>query len=120
MDHFFTYYTPSDLPELQNNTVATFADKNTAILAVGRSNEEATEKLKTANNQIQNLDEEMRINELKSVHINFTNRHIDYIPVTINNHIVPHANAAKYLGVTLDTKLRLEGPCQKEKGRTRY
>jgi hypothetical protein len=34
----------SDLPELGNSTVATFAD-NTAILAVGTSNEESTGKL---------------------------------------------------------------------------
>jgi retron-type reverse transcriptase len=42
----------SDLPELGNNTVATFAD-DTAILAVGTSNEESTGKLQTAINQIQ-------------------------------------------------------------------
>jgi hypothetical protein len=42
----------SDLPKLENGFVATFAD-DTAILAVGSSNEESTGKLQTAINQIQ-------------------------------------------------------------------
>ena len=42
----------SDLPKLENSTVATFAD-DTAILTVGNSNEESTGKLQTAINQIQ-------------------------------------------------------------------
>ena len=41
----------SDLPKLENSTVATFAD-DTAILTVGNSNEEYTGKLQTAINQI--------------------------------------------------------------------
>ena len=42
----------SDLSELENSIVATFAD-DTATLAVGSSNEESTGKLQTAINQIQ-------------------------------------------------------------------
>ena len=41
----------SDLPKLENSTVATFAD-DTRILRVGNSNEEYTGKLQTAINQI--------------------------------------------------------------------
>jgi hypothetical protein len=40
-----------DIPTLENDTIATFAD-DTAILTVGKNNEEATEKLQTAVNQI--------------------------------------------------------------------
>jgi len=47
-----------------------------------------------------------KLNESKSVHINFTNRRFEQIPVTINNQNVPCANTAKYLGMTLDAKLR--------------
>ena len=67
----------SDLPKLENNTVATFAD-DTAILAVGSSNEEATEKLQTAIDQMQKWTKKWRIhlNESKSVHVNFTNRRL--------------------------------------------
>jgi hypothetical protein len=43
----------SDLPKLENSTVATFAE-DIAILTVGSSNEESTGKLPTAINQITN------------------------------------------------------------------
>jgi hypothetical protein len=42
----------TDLPKLENSIVATFA-YDTAILAVGSSNDEYTGKLQTAINQIQ-------------------------------------------------------------------
>ena len=48
----------SDLPVLESSTVATFAD-DTAILAIGSSNEESTEKLQTAINQIQKMDKKI-------------------------------------------------------------
>jgi hypothetical protein len=56
-----------------------------------------------------NMDKKKRniqLNETKSVHINFTNRICEHIPVTINNQKVPYANTAKYLGMNLDAKLR--------------
>lgn len=96
-----------DLPVPENNTIATFAD-DTAILAVGKSNEETANKLQTAINQFQSWTKRWRIklNETKSVHIDFTNKRIEHAPVTINGQIIPYANTAKYLGLTLDTKLR--------------
>jgi hypothetical protein len=48
----------SDLPELENITVATFAD-DTAILTVSSSNVESTGKLQTALNQIQKWTKKM-------------------------------------------------------------
>ena len=106
----------SDIPELGNSTVATFAD-GTAILAVGTSNEESTGKLQTAINQIQTWTKKwnIQLNESKSVHINFTNRRIENIPVTINNQKVPCANTAKYLGMTLDAKLRWKAHVKKKR-----
>lgn len=105
-----------DIPTLENNTLATFAD-DTAILAVGRTNEEATEKLQTAANQINNWTKRWRIklNENKSVHINFTNKVVQYIPVNINNNIIPYSNTAKYLGITLDAKLRWKAHVKKKR-----
>ena len=47
----------------------------------------------------------IQLNESKSVHINFTDRRFEHIPVTINNQKVLYANTAKYLGMTLDAKL---------------
>ena len=50
---FFPIYLlyTTDLPVLENSTVATFAD-DTAILAIGSSNEKSTQKLQTAINEI--------------------------------------------------------------------
>ena len=111
----YTLYT-CDLPQIDNSTVATFAD-DTAILAVGNSNEEATEKLQTAIDQIQKWTKKWRIhlNETKSVHTNFTYKRIEYIPVNINKQKVPYANTAKYLGMTLDTKLRWKAHVKKKR-----
>jgi hypothetical protein len=96
----------SDFPKLKNSIVDMFAD-DTAILAVGSSNEEPTGKLQTAINQIQKWTKKwnFQLNESKSVRINFTNRHFEHISATINIHKVPYANKAKYLGMTtLDAK----------------
>ena len=46
------------------------------------------------------------INESKSVHVDFTYKRHEYFPITIKQKIVPYANTAKYLGMTLDAKLR--------------
>jgi hypothetical protein len=106
----------SDLPELQNNTIATFAD-DTAILTVGSSNREATEKLQAAVDGIQKWTEKWRItiNETKSVHVNFTNKKCDHIPININRQVIPYANEAKYLGMTLDTRLRWKAHVKKKR-----
>jgi len=96
--------------------VATFADE-TAILTVGSSNEESTGKLQTTIKQKKNGQKKWHIqfNESKSVHINFTNRCFEHIPLTINTQKVPYANRAKYLGMTLDTKLRLKAHVTKKR-----
>lgn len=65
----------SDIADLEHNIIATFAN-DTAILAVGNSHDEATAKLQTTMNQIQIWTKKWRskLNETKSVHINFTNK----------------------------------------------
>jgi hypothetical protein len=40
------------------------------------------------------------------VHIDFTNQCVDHKPIYINYHAVPYEKTAKYLGMTLGTKLR--------------
>ena len=92
----------SDLPNLENSTVVTFVDE-TAILALGSSNEESTGKL------------HIQLNESKSVHINFTNRRLEHIPVTDNSQKVPCANTAKYLSMILDAKLRWKAHVKKKR-----
>lgn len=97
----------SDLPVIDNIKVATFAD-DTALMASGRSIEESSSKLQEANNTITNWCKrwKIKLNEAKSVHVNFTLKKIENPPnVTLNNIVVPLENKAKYLGMTLDAKL---------------
>jgi hypothetical protein len=48
----------------------------------------------------------IKLNESNSVHIYFTNKRTTQRPIYINGTQIPYANTAKYLGMTLDTKLR--------------
>ena len=98
----------SDIPVLNNVKVATFAD-DTVLLATGKNINESTSKLQEANNSISNWCNiwNIKLDETKSVHVNFTLKNIFSQPhVTLNNIIVPLDNKAKYLGMTLDAKLR--------------
>lgn len=89
--------------------MATFAD-DTAIIATGKNIEDATDRLQTAINAVNNWTKKWRIklNETKSAHINFTNKRVNpmSLPVEINSQIIPYVNTAKYLGMTLDVKLQ--------------
>jgi hypothetical protein len=96
-----------DVPETEETMIATFAD-DTGVLAVGCNEQEANNNLQVALNKISAWTNLWRIklNETKSVHINFTNRRAEQIPIIVNNHMIPYANTAKYLGMNLDAKLR--------------
>ena len=96
-----------DLPTFERNTVATFAD-DTAIMAIGNNNTESSEKLQAAITKVQSWTRKWRIklNEAKSVHADFTNKRVEHKPIHINHQVVPYENTAKYLGMTLDAKLR--------------
>jgi predicted metalloenzyme YecM len=91
----------------EQNVVATFAD-DTAIMAIGDSNTESTEKLQAVVTKIQIWTRKWRIklNETKSMHIDFTNKRTEHKSICINHQAVPYENTAKYLGMTLDAKLR--------------
>jgi hypothetical protein len=75
----------NDLPTTLYSTTATFAD-DTAVMAVGESNENSTKKLQSAPNKIGIWTKKWRIklNESKSVHIDFTNKRITQRPIYIN------------------------------------
>lgn len=107
----------SDLPHPVNVKIATFAD-DTALISTAKDVEDATEKLQSACNQILNWTKQWKIklNELKSIHVNFTNKKLVDVPsVRINDVKVPYANTAKYLGMTLDVKLRWKEHIKKKK-----
>jgi hypothetical protein len=80
--------------------MATFAD-DTAVMEIGESVESSTRKLKSAVNKVAIWTRKCRIklNEYKSVHIDFTNNNIRQQPIFINGTKVPYANTAKYLGM---------------------
>lgn len=67
-----------------------------------------TGKVQRALNEVITWTKKWRIklNESKTQQVNFTNRKCPALPVYINGIAVPTSNIAKYLGMTLDTKLR--------------
>lgn len=97
----------NDIPDTSHNTIATFAD-DTAILSIADNNYDSIKNLQLSINKIQDWTKKWKIklNQTKSVHVDFTTKKIHYIPVYINLQPVPYTNSAKYLGMTLDTKLK--------------
>lgn len=96
-----------DIPVDNNAIMATFAD-DTAILVPDKCVVKATEKLQNAVDKVRDWTQQWRIklNETKSTHILFTNRKLNNVPIYINSKVVPYSNTAKYLGMTLDAKLK--------------
>jgi hypothetical protein len=97
----------NDLPVAAGATTATFAD-DTAILAVGSHVEEATTRLQEQVNKVSAWAKRWRItlNQSKSTHVNFSYKKGNHIPLTLNSTIIPYSSSAKYLGMTLDAKLK--------------
>jgi hypothetical protein len=85
-----------DIPILEQTVVATFAD-DTAILAIGENNSESTQKLQVAITEVQRWTRKWRIklNETKSVHIDFTNQRVEHKPIYINHHAVPNSDGSR-------------------------
>jgi hypothetical protein len=96
--------------------MATFAD-DTALMAIGETVESSSIKLGSAANKVAIWTRRWRIklNESKSVHIDFTNNKIRQKPIFINSTEVPYANTAKCLGMTFDAKLRWKEHIKKER-----
>lgn len=111
----FVLYT-SDIPQEEDTIIGTFAD-DTAILAISDSVESSTEKLQRALDKISVWTKKWRIvlNESKSTHVNFTYKKITNLPTYINSVQIPYANEAKYLGMTLDAKLKWKTHVKKKR-----
>jgi hypothetical protein len=77
-------------------------------MAIGETVDISTRKLQSAVNKVAIWIRKWRIklNESKSVHIDFTNNKIKQQPIFIDGTKVPYDNTAKYLGMILDDKLR--------------
>ncbi|KAM0731249.1 putative RNA-directed DNA polymerase from transposon X-element [Formica fusca] len=57
----------------------------------------------------------INLNETKSTHINFPLRKTNHLSILINELTIPYANTAKYLGMTLDAKLKWKEHIKKKK-----
>lgn len=101
----YNLYT-SDIPHLNNTTLATFAD-DTAILSSSKCLSKATDQLQEHLLILQHWFHKWRIkiNEGKSTHITFTLGQKISQPIKINNKIIQTQNSVKYLGLHLDKKL---------------
>jgi hypothetical protein len=86
-------------------------------MAIGETVHISTRKLQSADNKVAIWTRKCRIKlkESKSVHINFTNNKIKKQLIFINGTKVPYANTAKYLGMTLDAKLRWKEHIKKKR-----
>lgn len=106
----------ADIPLDKNVMMATFAD-DTAILATDKSVNQTVNNLQTAMNKIHNWTQRWRIklNETKSTHINFTYKKVVSLQIYIDGHAIPITNTAKYLGMTLDVKLKWNEHVKKKK-----
>ena len=106
----------SDVPTNLTCFTATFAD-DTALLTTGNSVKESTEALQTAINSVLQWTNKWRIklNNLKLVHVDFSTKQITPLNIYIDDIAIPYSNTAKYLGMTLDTKLRWKEHVKKKK-----
>jgi hypothetical protein len=79
----------NDLPTFEQTVVATFAD-DTVIMAISDNNSESTQKLQMTITEVQRWTRKWRIklNQTKSVHIDFTNQRVEHKPIYINHHAV--------------------------------
>jgi hypothetical protein len=105
----------NDVPQTPDSTIATFAD-DTAVMATGRTPSESTAKLRRAAENIVSWTHKWRIklNEAKSTFVHFTNQKTFHQTITLNGVTLQPANTAKYLGMTLDTKLRWKAHVKKK------
>ena len=98
--------------------MASFAD-NTAIMAVGDSVEEGTEKLQRAVDKVKYWAKNwlIKLNEAKSVHVDITNKRCQHIPIPLND---THTSLKHSEIPWHDTgcQAALEGTCQEKTRRT--
>ncbi len=103
--HLYLLYT-ADVPPPRNVMLATFAD-DTALLAKHHDYQTAVTMLQTATDGISQWTKKwkIKINETKSMRVDFALRPHGHQPILIDNIPVPQATTVKYLGVHLDSKL---------------
>jgi hypothetical protein len=85
-------------------------------MATGNTIYESTTNVQRAADDIATWTRKWRIkfNETKSTYINFTNQKIDQRSILLNGVRIPSSNTTKYLGMTLDAKLRWKAHIKKK------
>ncbi|CAK1588943.1 unnamed protein product [Parnassius mnemosyne] len=111
----YTIYT-NDLPQIDNVTVATFAD-DTAVLACSRSPDDASAILQHSLDEIDKWLSKWKIkaSATKSVHVTFTLRRGNCPPVSLRNNSLPQSDNVRYLGMYLDRRLTWKKHIQTKK-----
>lgn len=101
----YTIYT-SDMPCMDNVTVATYAD-DTAFLATSSTTIEASSLIQDQINTLQTWLNywNIKVNEQKSTHVTFSLRRDDCPAIVMNGSQIPKSNHVKYLGMHLDSRL---------------
>ncbi|PNF37467.1 hypothetical protein B7P43_G15364 [Cryptotermes secundus] len=96
----------ADLPMDDNTTTGTFAD-DTVILATHADPAKATGILQNHLNQIQAwlYKWKIKINETKTIQVNFTLRREHCPQVGLNNNNISQSSSVKYLGIYMDSRL---------------
>jgi len=96
----------SELPTSTDTTMGTFAD-DTDIFATHADPTTASrnfqEQLNTVENWLKNW--KIKVNETKSSHITFNLRKENFLPISINQTVLPQVESVKYLGLHFDCKL---------------
>jgi hypothetical protein len=96
----------ADLPTDENTTTGTFAD-DTVTLATHVDPAQATSNIQHHLNLIQAWIRKwkIKINETKSIQVNFTLGREQYPRVSLNINNIPQSPSVKYLGIYLDSRL---------------
>jgi len=96
----------ADVPTPAHVTVAMFAD-DTAVLSTSATYQGAVATLQSAIDAICESANRWKIkmNEVKSIRVDFALRPCSYLPITFGNELVALADSARYLGFHLDSKL---------------
>jgi len=95
-----------DIPQAPATVTGLFAD-DTAIISSDNDYKTAVETLQTAVSNISQWaqDWKIKLNESKSVRVDFALRPHGYIPTLLDGKPIPVADTARYLGLHLDCKL---------------
>lgn len=105
-----------DMPINRNCFIGTFAD-DTVLMSTGKNSSESISKLQTSLNDVYQWTKTwgLKLNNSKSIHIDFANIRTNYTPLYIEQQQVPTANSVKYLGMILDSKLNWKEHIKKKR-----